>query len=63
MNNTYALVRSRTFWTLVVMSLLPIVNAIIPTLPPLWQNVAEVALAGLAAIFHNSTAQKAGAVN
>lgn len=63
MNPTYSLLRSKTFWTLVVMSLLPIANSIVPTLPPLWQNMAELVLGILAAYFHNSTAQAAGATN
>ncbi len=63
MNQTYALIRSRTFWTLVVMSLLPVANAIIPTLAPSGQAIAEIVLGLIASYFHNSTAQKAGAVN
>lgn len=63
MQQTYSLFKSRTFWTLVAMSLLPILNAIAPTLPLFWQNLAEVLLSILAAYFHNSTAQNSGAIN
>jgi hypothetical protein len=61
MENTYALLKSRTFWTLVAMSALPIVNAIVPTLPPLWQNVVEIVLAAAAAYFHKDGVVKFGA--
>lgn len=63
MNQTYALLRSRTFWTLVVMSLLPVANAIVPTLGPSGQAVAEIVLGLIASYFHNATAVKAGATN
>lgn len=63
MTQTYSLLRSRTFWTLVIMSLLPVLNAIVPTLPVPVQATAELILGILATYFHNSTAQKAGATN
>lgn len=63
MNNTYSLLKSRTFWTLVIMSILPIANAIVPTLPTGVQDIAIAILGVLAAYFHNSTAQKSGATN
>jgi hypothetical protein len=60
---TYSLLRSRTFWTLVVMSLLPIANALVPILPVSIQAAVELVLGVLASAFHNSTAQNSGAVN
>jgi hypothetical protein len=63
MNPTYNLLKSRTFWTLVIMSLLPIANVIVPTLPGGVQAGAELVLGILAAYFHNSTAVNAGATN
>lgn len=63
MQNTYSLLKSRTFWTLVIMALLPVANTIVPTLPMNVQDIATVVLGLLAAYFHNSTAQKAGATN
>lgn len=63
MNQTYALIRSRTFWTLVFMSLVPVVNAVEPTLSPAVQGILELILGAAGAYFHNSTAQRAGAVN
>ena len=63
MQNTYSLLRSRTFWTLVIMSLLPVANAIVPTLPQGAQAAAELVLGILAASFHKSTATRVGAVN
>ena len=63
MNPTYNLLKSRTFWTLVIMSLLPVANAILPTLSPAFQGIAEVFLGIVAAYFHNSTAVNSGATN
>lgn len=63
MTNTYSLLRSRTFWVLVIMSFLPVANAIVPVLPVDVQNLATVILGLLAAYFHGTTAQNSGAVN
>jgi hypothetical protein len=63
MNQTYALIRSRTFWTIFIMSLLPVANAIVPTFPPAVASVCEVLLGVVAAYFHNQTAINSGAVN
>lgn len=63
MNNTYSLLRSKTFWLLVVASVLPIANAIVPTLPIGLQDVVEAVLGVLAMITHNMTAQSVGATN
>jgi len=61
MEQTYSLIKSRTFWTLVFMSLLPVANAIIPTLSPMGQTVAEMVLAVAAAYFHQDGVKKFGA--
>lgn len=63
MNNTYQLLKSRTFWTLVFMSLIPVANAIVPTLAPAGQAFAEILLGLLATYFHNETAKNVGATN
>ena len=64
MTTTYTLLKSRTFWTIVIMSLLPVVTTyIVPTLPPEWATVANIVLGAIAIAFHNDTAQKAGATN
>lgn len=63
MNNTYSLLKSRTFWTLVFMSLVPVVNAIIPTLSPMVQSIVVLILGAAGAYFHNDTAQRSGATN
>ncbi len=63
MQNTYSLLRSKTFWLLVVTALLPIANAIAPTLPMGVQNIVEIILSVLAMITHNMTAQNSNAVN
>lgn len=61
--NTYSLLKSRTFWLLVIASLLPIGNAIVPTLPMGVQDIVEIVLSVLAMITHNDTAQRSGAIN
>lgn len=63
MNQNYALIRSRTFWTLVVMGALPIINLFVPLLSPTMQAIVEPILGLIATYFHNSTAQTAGATN
>lgn len=63
MQNTYSLLRSKTFWVLVVMSILPIANAIVPTLPVGWQDGVEAVLGLIAMYTHNLTAQTSGATN
>lgn len=60
---TYSLLRSRTFWLLVLASIIPVANAIVPTLPLGVQDIVSAALSVLAIYTHNSTAQKAGAAN
>jgi len=63
MNQTYSLLRSRTFWTLVVMSLLPVFSAVVATLPQAVQAIAEILLAMLASYFHKDGMVQSGAVN
>lgn len=63
MSNTYNLLKSRTFWLLVLAAFIPVANAIVPTLPPAWQAAVSVILSFAAIITHNDTAQKSGAVN
>lgn len=60
---TYSLLRSRTFWLLVLAAFIPVANAVVPTLPPSIQAVISVILSGLAIVTHNATAQSAGATN
>lgn len=63
MNTTYSIFRSRTFWTLVVAGVLPVINLFVPILPQGFQALAEIILASLATYFHASTAQSSGATN
>lgn len=63
MTNTYSIFRSKTFWTLVIAGLLPLVNLFVPFLPQGIQAIAELLLATLASYFHTQTAISAGAVN
>lgn len=60
MNQTYKLVTSPTFWLMVVAALVPVANAIVPTLPPFWQNVATIVLLAVAAYTHKSAVTIAG---
>lgn len=63
MNQTYSIFKSRTFWTLVVAGLLPVINLFVPILPVGIQAVVELLLSVLASYFHMDTAAKAGATN
>ena len=63
MNTPYNVLTSRTFWTLVVMGLIPLVNLFVPFLPATFQAVAEVILAALASYFHVSAVNTAGATH
>lgn len=63
MSTTYSIFRSKTFWTLVVAGVLPVINLFVPILPQAFQALAEVILASLATYFHVSTAQSSGATN
>lgn len=63
MNATYSLLRSKTFWLLVLAAIIPILNAIVPTLPIGVQDGASVLLSLLAMYTHNLTAKNSGATN
>lgn len=63
MNNTYNLLKSKTFWTIVAMALFGAGNALVPVIPADWQALAVGALGILASVFHLNTAQNAGATN
>lgn len=59
----YSLLRSKTFYTVLVMFIVGGGNAIVPVLPPTWDTIVMAVLAGLASVFHLSTAQTSGATN
>jgi uncharacterized membrane protein len=63
MTQTYSLLKSRTFWTLVIMALLPVFSAVVATLPQSVQAIAEVLLGLLGAYFHKDGMVQAGATN
>lgn len=63
MQNTYSLLRSKTFWLLVVAAFLPIANMIVPTLPVGVQDIVSAVLAMVAMYTHNLTAQNSNATN
>lgn len=60
---TYSLLRSKTFWLLVIAAFIPVANAIVPTLPLGIQDGASAVLSLLAIYTHNLTAQNSGATN
>lgn len=63
MQTTYNLLKSRTFWLLVLAALIPVANAVVPTLPMGIQDIATTLLS-LAAIYtHQNGMVKAGATN
>jgi hypothetical protein len=55
MNQTYSLLRSKTFWTIVLMAVVGAGNAVIPVIPTQYAAVMEVVLAAIASIFHQQT--------
>ena len=55
MNQTYSLLRSKTFWTIVVMAVVGAGNALVPVIPPAYQAIVELVLASMASMFHLST--------
>jgi hypothetical protein len=59
----YSLVRSKTFWTILVMVVVGAGNAVVPIIPADYQAVVVMLLGALASTFHLNTAQNAGAVN
>lgn len=62
-STTYSLLRSRTFWTGVVMfaiTWLPIIGSIVPQQ---WKPLVDALLTLLMFYFHGQTAAKAGATN
>ncbi len=63
MTNTYSLLRSKTFWTIVAMAVIGAGNALVPVIPVAYQAVIEVILGAVASMFHLSTATTAGATN
>lgn len=59
----YSLLKSKTFWTIVLMVVVGAGNAVVPVLPADWQAIVEAVLGALASAFHLSTAKNAGAIN
>lgn len=59
----YSLLRSKTFWTIVVMAVVGAGNAIVPVLPADIASIIQVVLALLASYFHLQTATTFGATN
>lgn len=59
----YSIFRSRTFYTILAMVIVGAGNALVPIIPAAYQALAVTLLGILAANFHLSTAQNAGATN
>lgn len=62
-STTYNLLKSRTFWLIVVNAFIQIGNAVVPTLSPTEQALVGFVLGMLAIYTHNQTAVTAGATN
>jgi hypothetical protein len=59
----YNILKSRTFWTILLTIIIAVLNAVNPFISPAYQGVITTILGILAIYFHTSTAVKAGAVN
>ena len=57
MNQTYSLLRSKTFWILVMTFVVGVGNLFVPVLPPAMQGGAMTVLLILASYFHLQTGQ------
>lgn len=63
MDKTYSLLRSKTFWTIVLMAFVGAGNAVVPVLAPQYAAILEVILAALASMFHLSTGNSTAGSN
>ena len=59
----YSLIRSKTFWTIVVMFVVGGGNAIVPVLPEPAQAFVVMGLAALASYFHLQTGKSTTGAN
>jgi hypothetical protein len=59
----YSLLRSKTFYTAVALGLVNLIQVFTPFLPASVSAAADVVGTILIAVFHLSTAMKAGAIN
>lgn len=55
--NNYSLVRSKTFWTVVLMAVVGAGNAILPVIPTQYSAILVIILGGIASAFHLQTGQ------
>lgn len=63
MQKTYNLIRSRTFWTIVVMAVVGAGNAIVPVVPADYQAIVLLILSALASYFHLETGRSTTGTN
>lgn len=59
----YSLLRSKTFWTMVLMFVVGGGNAIVPIIPTADQALAMLVLTGVASYFHLKTGQSTAGSN
>ncbi len=59
----YSLLKSKTFWTIVLMFVTNGLAAISATIPPFFLILINALLSSLASYFHLDTAKSVGAVN
>lgn len=57
MTQTYSLLRSKTFWTIIAMVVVGAGNAVLPVIPTADQAVIQLVLGVLASYFHLQTGQ------
>lgn len=60
MTPTYDILKSRTFWTLVVAGVIPVIDLFVPLLSPSTQAVVGVVLLAVANYFHVAGVQNFG---
>lgn len=63
MTQTYSLLRSKTFYTVVLMALIGAGNAVVPIIAPNYAAVLVVVLGAIASIFHLSTGLSTSGTN
>ena len=63
MQSSYSLLRSKTFWTIVVMAVVGAGNALVPVIPADYQALVLLVLSALASYFHLSTGQSTTGTN
>lgn len=63
MEQTYSLLRSKTFWTIVVAAVVGAGNAVVPFMPEQYSAIAVLVLTSLASYFHLQTGRSTSGTN